>query len=245
MVSDSEDFVLSAKKKKRAGVISLEDFEFNPVNLDLKWSKDMITVLDGYRIHRCFDLTFIEKAVGAGELPKSFVNQWKVIRTVLHKFAAIAPSVPGVEKLLFRRQVISFLSLILITVALPLTMFGFVLRIEAVQAIIFPLAIIVLFVASTSWMISNYYNRKVAWAISNYLEENSQLLERECKHLKKWVQALIWHTSRQIRKDSKEIEKELIKFYNDDYEGIIVLKEPSRLRKHYTVILGASGDSLI
>lgn len=234
---------MSKKRKRKTGVINLDEFQFDPSSLDLKWSKNLLTVFDGYRIHRCYDLTFIEKAVGEGVLSKSFINQWRVIRTVLHKFAAVGPNVPRVEKMLSRKQVVSFTALIIITLALPITILGWVFRIEFLQPFIFPFALFVLLLAFTSWTISNYYNNRVAWAIVNYLDENPQLLEREKKHLKQWVQTLIWHSARQIRKESLAFENERVKFFNDDYEGITVLKSPKRFRKHYVVLFGVPSKS--
>jgi hypothetical protein len=235
---------LSKKQKKRKTIVNLDDFQFDPSTLDLKWSKNLITTFDGYRIHRCFDLTFIEKAVGQGELSRSFVNQWKVIRTVLHKFAAIGPNVPGVQKKLFRKQITSLTSMILLTFALPLMVFTWVFRIEFLQPFAFPFAIFAAFLALTAWTVSNYYNRQIAWSIVHYLDENPQLLNKEQKHLKKWVEVLIPHTARLIRKESLEFEEEPVKFYNDDYDGIIVVKEPNFYRKHYTVMLGVSSGAL-
>jgi hypothetical protein len=234
---------LSKKRKRRVEVVNLDDFQFDPSSLDLKWSKDFITVLDGYRIHRCYDLTFIEKAVEQGVFPQSFIRQWRVIRTVLHKFAAVAPNVPGVEKMLFRRQIISFAMLIMITISLPLTIFGWAFNVTFLAPLIFPIALVVAVLAFTTWTISNYYNNRVAWAIVNYLDSNPQLLAREHKHLKIWVQILIWHTARQIRRESKPLEEERIKFFNDDYDGISVLKAPRHFRKNYVVVLNPHSKS--
>ena len=94
--------------RKKETTISLDDFEFNPSELDLKFSKNLISVLDGYRIHRTYDLGFIDKKINEGELPRSFIKQWGVIRKVLHKLAAIGPKVPGVERWLNIKQTISF-----------------------------------------------------------------------------------------------------------------------------------------
>ncbi len=83
------------KSRKEPPAPDLESFEFDPAGLDMKWSKNLISVFDGYRIHRCYDLAFIEKAIGRGDVPKSFIKQWGTIRPLLHKLAAVGPKVPG------------------------------------------------------------------------------------------------------------------------------------------------------
>ncbi|MHA2211878.1 MAG: hypothetical protein ACW992_01810, partial [Candidatus Thorarchaeota archaeon] len=86
------------KPKKRDYSTILDEFKFDPGGLDLKISRNLITVFDGYRINRTYDITFVDKAIKAGNVPKSFVRQWGVIRTMLHKLAAIGPKIPGVER---------------------------------------------------------------------------------------------------------------------------------------------------
>ncbi len=225
------------KAKKEPLRIDLDDFEFEPSGLDLKWSKNIITVLDGYRIHRCYDLTFIEKGVSEGELPKQFLRQWKIIRTVLHKFAAIGPEVPNVKKWLLRRQLIQFFSLVTFTIALPLIVLTWVLRIYDIMWFTLPFAAVGGGLVFVAWTVGAWYNRKIAWAIEHYIQENKNLLRKEKIHLKKWTQNLIWHTARIMRKEGADPEKNLIKFFNNDYNGIIVVKEPNWYRKHYTVKL--------
>ncbi|MHA2015827.1 MAG: hypothetical protein ACTSUH_08800, partial [Candidatus Thorarchaeota archaeon] len=60
----------SRKKPQLPEEQDLDTFEFRPTGLNLKWTKDLITVFDGYRIHRCYDLTFIERAIGEGQMPR-------------------------------------------------------------------------------------------------------------------------------------------------------------------------------
>jgi hypothetical protein len=86
-----------------------------------------------------------------------------------------------------------------------------------------------------NYLVSGWFNRKVAWAIFNYLESNPGLTQRENVILQKWVQALIGYVARMMRKDGVDRERNLIKFFNVDYTGITVQKEPSTYRKHYVV----------
>lgn len=218
-----------------------DDFEFNPSELDLKHSKNLITVLDGYRIQRTYDLGFVDKAINKGDLPKTFIRQWGTIRSVLHKLAAIGPKVPGVEAWLNRKQYFAFLSMAVLTIVAPLLLLTWVFQWEALQVYSVPLAVIAVALMLINWLLSSWYNRKVAWAIHYYIEENPNLVNKERALLKKWVQSLIHHTARVMRKSGYDPDKNLVKFFNDDYVGIEVLKEPAGLRKHYVVKIRVTG----
>jgi hypothetical protein len=223
------------KKAKRAPAVPLDEFKFNPANLDLRFSKNLLTVFDGYRINRTYDLGFIDKRLNAGELPRSFVQQWSTLRTVLHKLAAIGPKIPGVESALNRKQTMSFMGMAALTIAVPLLLLSYVFQINWLAPIGIPIGLFAFALMLISWLTSAWYNRKVAWLIHYYIEDNQALVSNERRHLKKWVQTMIQHVSSIMRKTGEDPEKNLIKFFNDDYTGIEVQKVPGGFRKHYVV----------
>jgi hypothetical protein len=228
-------------KRDRDSKASLDDFEFDPSELDLKQSKNLITVMDGYRIQRTYDLGFIDKGINKGELPKSFIRQWGTIRTVLHKLAAIGPKVPGVESWLNRKQYFSFISLAALTIVAPLLLLTWVFQWEALQVFSVPLAVVAVALMLLNWFMSSWYNRKVAWAIHYYVEDNPNLVSKERDLLKKWVQILIHHTARIMRRGGYDPDKNLVKFFNNDYVGVEMLKEPAGIRKHYVMKIKLTG----
>lgn len=213
----------------------LNSFEFSPTGLDLEWTKDMITVFDGYRIHRCFDLTFIEKAIGEGRLPRTFVDQWKVIRTVLHKFAAVGPKVPGIIKLYERRQLLRYIATFLMVAAVPTIVATYVFSLVWLAPISLPLVAVAVVFFVIQWTVGHYINLKTARMIDDYWIEHKSLLRAENNALKKWTQRLIAHAKFRLRKEDQLSSKNPIKFYNDDYDGIIVKATPNWYRKHYVV----------
>lgn len=225
------------KRKDLSRKQDLNQFRFNPVGLDLKWGKNLITTFDGYRIHRCYDLTFIEKAVDQLELPESFRTQWKTIRPVLHKFASIGPEVPGVLKNYSRRATLQTLSIIVLTIAVPLAVATFVFDLTFIAWLVFPLTIVAIMMACGGTMTSSWYNRKIAWAIHDYLELDPGRMRTEKIALREWVQILIDHCSRIMRGQDMDPDDHPVKFFNDDYDRILVLKDPGGLRKHYLVLL--------
>ncbi|RLI48970.1 MAG: hypothetical protein DRP09_21025 [Candidatus Thorarchaeota archaeon] len=226
---------MSKPAKKKGLGIPLNEFEFDPSELDLDLTRTLITVFDGYRINRTFDLTFVEKKQKAGNLPRGFIRQWPTIRGVLHKFAALGPKVPHVEEWLKQRQIIAFIALALLTISAPVLVIGWILRVELIMAINIPLALIAVGAIFLSWLTNAWYNRKVAWAIHNFLEDNPNILKKERELLHEWVQALIYHAARIMRKEGIKSKDKPTKFYNNDYNGVEVIQEPGGLRKHYTM----------
>ncbi len=222
-------------KKKKGASIPLDVFKFNPSDLDLKLTRSLITVFDGYQIYRCFDLTFMDKRMSKGEVPRGFVKQWPTVRGVLHKFAAVGPKVPNVESLMARRQLIAFLALALLTISAPLLVVGWILRIEWIVAINIPLALIAVFSVFTSAITNAWFNRKVAWAIFEYTESDPNLNRKEKEILHDWTQNLIYHAARVMRQEGIKSEKKPTKFYTDDYKGVEILQVPKGFRKHYTM----------
>jgi len=108
-------------------------------------------------------------------LPRGFIKQWPTMRSILHKFAAVGPGVPGVEGWLKQRQIIAFAALALLTISAPLLVFGWIFRIEWIVAINIPLALIAVGSVFLSALTNAWYNRKVAWAIFEYTDNNTTL----------------------------------------------------------------------
>lgn len=214
---------------------SLEGFKFDPTGLSLKFSKSLISVFDGYRINRTYDLRFVDKAMNKGDLPQTFVKQWGTIRSLLHRLAAIGPKVEGVESTLNRKQYMSFLSIAVLTIVVPILMLTWVFQIEFLSPYALPLALVAVALIMINFLVGAWYNRKIAWIIYDYLESNPSLTARENAILQKWVQVLIGYVSRMMRRDGVDPERKLVKFFNVDYSGIEVQKEPSTFRKHYVV----------
>ncbi len=224
-------------KSTKGKQTSLEDFKFDPTGLSLKFSKSLISVFDGYRINRTYDLRFVDKAMNKGDLTQNFTKQWGTIRGVLHRLAAIGPKVPGVESTLNKKQYMSFLSIAMLTIVVPILMITWVFQVAFLTPYAVPLALLAVGLVMINYLVSAWFNRKVAWAIFEYLESNPGLTQRENVILQKWVQALIGYVARMMRKDGVDRQRNLIKFFNVDYAGIDVQKEPSTFRKHYVVII--------
>ncbi|MHA1588708.1 MAG: hypothetical protein ACTSV9_08050 [Candidatus Thorarchaeota archaeon] len=225
--------IRKSKKWKQPASDNLEDVEFNPSGLDLKWSKNLTTTIDAYRIYRCYDLGSIERAIGKGKMPRSFVKQWRMIRSVLHRFAAVTPKIPSIEKMMMRRQILQFSALILVTIGVPAIVLTFILRLDDIAWFTYPLGFFAGAMFAVTALITAAYNRKIAWTIFHYIEDHPDLLKAEKARLHEWSQKLIRYTGRLVRKDGLDLDKNLLKLYSNDYDGVTFIKEPSRFRKHY------------
>lgn len=226
---------MSKSAKKKGIGIPLEEFKFDPSSLDLDLSQTFISVFDGYRIYRCYDISFVERRQSKGTIPREFFRQWATIRGVLHKFAAVGPTVPNVEKWLRQRQYIAFLSLALLTISAPLLVFGLIFRLEWVYPISIPLSLVAVGAVFLSALTNTWFNRKVAWAIWDYTQNTPGLLKKENDLLHEWTQELIYHAARIMRREGVDSTKKRTKIYQTDYKGIEVVQEPGGFRKHYTI----------
>jgi hypothetical protein len=224
-------------KRDKSGSESFEDLEISTSGLPLKISKNLATVLDAYRINRAYSTQFVDEAINEGELPRSFIQQWGTIRSVLHKLAALGPKIPNVEKWLNQKQYISFASMALLTITVPLLLATWFLSLAWLQPYVIPMSVAAVALLLISWLSSGWFNRKVAWAIHNHIEDHPELVRRERKVLKKWAQSMIYHVARLLRKSDEDPDKNLLKLFNSDYEGIEILKEPGGFRKHYVARL--------
>jgi hypothetical protein len=230
-----------SKRRRADSEPSLENLEIAVSGLDLKFSRNLITVMDAYRINRTYSTEFVDKKINEGELPRSFVQQWGTIRSALHKLAALGPKVPNVEKWLNQRQYVSFASMAMLTIAVPVLVITWVLQLAWLQPFAIPLSVLAIALLLISWLSSAWFNRKVAWAIHDYVEANPALVGAEQKALKRWTQSLIFHAAREMRREGIDPEKNLVKFFNCDYKGIEVIKEPGGFRKHYVVKILTKG----
>ncbi len=152
---------------------------------------------------------------------------------MVDKFAAVTPKIPNIEKMMMRRQILQFSALILVTIGVPAIVLTYVLRLDDIAWFTYPLGFFAGGMFAVTAIITAWYNRKIAWTIYHYIENNPDLLKREKALLHEWSQKLIRYTGRLVRKDGLDLDKNLLKLYSNDYDGVTFIKEPSRFRKHY------------
>ena len=79
-----------------------------PKTVDLNLLREMIYLIDSYRINRYVDISKIDKAVERGFFTKRIEEKWKNAREILLKMASFPNTVPGVVKWIKMRIVFDF-----------------------------------------------------------------------------------------------------------------------------------------
>jgi hypothetical protein len=194
----------------------------------------LIFLLDGYRVNRFENPAAVEKAVRKGDLGGEISRKWKEIRPSLDKMASLPASIPGVVRLTQVRIAFRFLASAYTSAALMLVVARFVLRLsygEFGEWFVISAAGVV----PVAWLIGELANYRIAKKVEESFEKNPRSLEVIRSDLKKTVQTLLYTLFRHIRRAGQDPKKFAFKMYNADYEGIEVVRMPTRWAKYYLV----------
>lgn len=195
---------------------------------------ELIFLLDGYRINRFENPQAIERAIEKGALGGDIVGKWKGIRAKLDEMASVPGSLPGVVRLTQVRIGFRFLASTYTIAALMLVVARFILRENYGQWGTW-LVISTVAVVPIAWVISELANYTIARKVEEFFGKNPRSLEGIRSELKRTVQSLLLTLFHQIRRTGQDPKKMAFKMYNVDYEGIQVVKVPSRWAKYYLV----------
>jgi len=204
--------------------------------VDLNALRDLIEVLDGYRVYIYTDVEFIDKAVKEGKLGKGFMEEWREIRKTLKEMASSAASIPNVIKFMKIRETIGFISMLLITTAFVLLIIQIALKVSPFGLfgdLIFSSAFILLIASIISRFL---INRKIGLKIEAYYAEHHENFKDQRLRLRKITQDLLVRLSNYIKRFSEDENKYQIRLYNVDYKRITVIQEPDRWRKYYVAV---------
>ncbi len=194
----------------------------------------LILLLDGYRINLFENPATVDKAIQKGALGGEIAGKWKEIRLSLDKMASVPASIPGVVRLTRVRIVFRFLTSVYTSVALILVVARFVLRLSYGPFGEW-LVISTVGVVPAAWLIGELANYRIAKKVEEFFEKNPKRLEGIRSDLKRTVQSLLYTLFHQIRRTGQDPKKLAFKIYNVDYEGIEVVRMPSRWAKYYLV----------
>jgi len=194
----------------------------------------LIFLLDGYRVNRFENPAAVEKAVRKGDLSGEISRKWKEIRPSLDKMASLPASIHGVVRLTQIRITFRFLASAYTSAALMLVVARFVLRFsygELGEWLVISAAGVV----PIAWLIGELANYRIARKVEEFFENNPKNLEEIRSELKKTVQSLLYTLFHQIRRAGQDPKKFAFKMYKADYEGIEVVRMPTRWAKYYLV----------
>jgi hypothetical protein len=195
---------------------------------------ELIFLLDGYRINRFENPDAVEKTAQKGALGGDIAGKWKEIRASLDEMASVPGSLPGIARLTQVRIGFRFLASMYTAAALMLVVARFVLRLE--YGLLGEwLVISTVAVVPIAWVIAELANYRIAKRVEEFFEKNPRSLEAIRSDLKRTVQSLLFTLFHQIRRAGQDPKKFAFKMYNVDYEGIEVVRMPSRWVKYYLV----------
>ena len=207
-----------------------------PKTVNLNLLREMIYLIDSYRINRYVDIGKIDKAVERGLFTKRIEEIWKNARKVLLKMASFPNTVPGIVKWVKMRIVFDFVATISLLAAMIIVLAKYFTRFAL--SIIYDYAMIFgLILTTVTWALARVSNIKVASALNKFFEENPRKFEGERNYLRETVQDLIDEYTRQVRIMKVDPEKHPLMLYNIDYRGIRIVKPPAKTGKYYVVIV--------
>jgi len=204
--------------------------------VDLSALRDLIEVLDWYRVYNFTEIKFLDKAVKEGRLGRGFMEEWREIRKTLKQMAGSAASIPGVIRLIKIREAIGFTSMLLITVAFVLLIAQIALKVSPFGLfgdIVFLCAFALLIVSFISRFL---INRKIGLKIEAYYAEHHEDFKDHRLRLRKTIQDLLVRLSNYVKRIGEDENRYKIRLYNVDYKRITVIQEPDRWRKYYVVV---------
>ena len=224
--------------KKRARTKSEDVFYKFGNETDIDLLKSVISLLDGYRIHRFADTKRVEKDIFDQKLGARFAKDWKEISRILEKMARFPLSLPRIRKLIKREIIVDLLRKYFTVAALILIFIFFSARFSlgGFEILYVYVLMFSVFALTTLLTLKQYYIRKIALAIKEHFEENPEKFSAIRLRLKKTTQKLIYGLCDLIRKSNRNPEDHSFTLDNIDYKGITVIKTPGRLRKYYIVI---------
>ncbi len=215
---------------------------------------NIISLIDGYRINRCPDFRRLDDNIKKGVLGRAFAEKWKNIRKVLWRIGTFPKNIPNVNKMMTLRILTHIAGLILMLVASSIVIASLFLTLDR---LILYIGLAMYAIGTSVLGFAMLLRRRIAIKIAEYYYEDHDRWKREQAYLRGVVQQLIDGLIRYLRQRKKmgndkvlnQVEKDtplkkyqklmskyMIRMYNIDYTGLIVVKKPNAFRKHYEVV---------
>lgn len=205
--------------------------------LDTTLLKNLITLIDGYRVNYLGDPKPFNKPIRAGKLGNEISAEWKKIQRSLMRIATTVKTIPKLGRLLAIQSMLRSMSIAVSFSALLLPLTG--------TSPIFPenpflLIFVLILIAAVMLVLSRLAGRKVDRKIEAYFNEHKHKYKFVRQYLRQTTQRLIYTLSHHIKASRKDPLDHTMKLYGADYGGIRVLKKPGWFRKRYIVAVELS-----
>jgi len=210
---------------------------------DIELVKELIYVIDAYRINKFLEINDLNKDIRAGKIGEEIINEWKNrIYPILVSFASIPLKINEVKRQLKIKALLklfkpltgalAFLFFFDASFGLILPQYTSITPISAVLALIF-------FAALTAIGFSEVFvNIRIAKIIDKFFDERSYRFKADKEKLKEFNQKLINSLSAYYQRyNIRDEKKKRIILFNNDYENIEVKKKPGVFKKYYEVVI--------
>ncbi len=213
---------------------------------DVETLKDIIFLLDGYRIHHYEELDWADKVIKAGEMGHKFKQDWRNIRKILTNMAEVPKSLTYLLKLAKVQMLLRFVALVLSSVTMiiiALTFFFFWGKnptgIGSVMFILRYLGIPLLIGFVLSFIGPPLIARKIYRKLDEYRGEQPEKFERYDRILKRTIQRLIYSLTEGLKTrgfvSEEEKPLELLASMDQAYKGFVrwILRRPKKEGTEY------------
>ncbi|MEM2122168.1 MAG: hypothetical protein QXE79_00865 [Candidatus Bathyarchaeia archaeon] len=203
--------------------------------MDLGLLRDVIALLDGYRINRYRDPKPFSDAIREGHLGEKLREEWPRVEHILLEMAGTPGELPPVLRLFKLRSVLNYMGYLFATVILLLVLARLILSYNPGGYWGYMVVASIILIPG-SWLAAQYMNYRIALEVERYYRDNPHLHRREKLYLKEMNQRLINALTSHLKAWKMDPNGYAMGLYNVDYEGITIVEAPTSLRKYYTVI---------
>ena len=200
--------------------------------VDTTLLKNLITLIDGYRVNYLGDPKPFDKPIRAGKLGREISAEWKKIQRSLMRIATTVKTIPRLGRLLVIQSMLRSMSIAVSSGALLLPLTG---ASPIIPENPFLLIFALLLIAAVMLVLSKLAGRKVDREIEAYFDEHRHKYKFVRRYLRQTTQRLIYTLSHHLKASRKDPSDHTMKLYRTDYDGIRVLKKPGWFRKRYVV----------
>lgn len=165
---------------------------------NLETLKNLIFLIDCYRVHHYEEIDWVDKAVKAGELGWGFRRDWKNIKRILMKMAALPKPLFHLSRWARIQEYVRFIGMIVSTftmIVMGVTFFFFWGRkpgsVSLITTMLGYIAAPLIIAFVVSFLAPPLIARKIQGELSRYRQEHPKKFQIFDFHLKETVQILI------------------------------------------------------
>lgn len=203
-------------------------------NVNLNLLRNLITLIDGYLANYLGDPEPFKRKIRAGALGPELAKEWKRIERSLMKIATTIRRIPAFKSLV---KLHTFLKVLATMFMLSGSMLVISVSFFTGEIYLYYLSMLFLTFSAISTIWYSILERRLAIKIKEYFDEHQTKYRFTRQYLRNVVQRLIFTLAYYMKANGKDPEKYPLSLYNENYNGIKIIKKPGFLRSKYKVIV--------